>query len=163
MFCVSWLSFRIQFLWLLVRNFRFLLRWLLEHYQFLNWLIQHWPSCGLDSHGSDLAIVISICNKDSSHGPLASETVSFNRTISPSARFLFCHARLCLSYGPLQVLFTPPISKFISNMLYTPSASPAVNIFSLELSWRRMYLLATYTWNLKDSLLMNPSTTLLSV
>ena len=150
MFRVSWLSFRIQFLWLVVRNFRFLPRWLLEHYQFLNWLIQNWPSCWLDSHGSDLAIVISICNKDSSHGPLVSETVSFNRTISPSARFLFCHARLCLSYGPLQVLFTPPISKFISDMLYTPPASPALNIFSLELSWRRMYLLGfvsrKYVW-----------------
>ena len=60
-------------------------------------------------------------------------------TISPSAKFLFRHVHLCLSRKPLQVLFTPPVPKFIIDMLYTPPVSPAVNIFSLELSWGREY------------------------
>ena len=76
--------------------------------------------------------------------------VSFNRTISPSAKFLLYRVHLCLSCRSLQVLFISSVPKFISNMLYTPPASPAVNTFSLELSWRREYKLGftgrKYIW-----------------
>ena len=76
--------------------------------------------------------------------------VSFNRTISLSAKFLFCCVHLCLSCRTLQVLFTPPVPKFISNMLYMPPALPAVKIFSLELSQSRKFKLSfvgrKYVW-----------------
>ena len=55
-------------------------------------------SGGLDSHRSNLAIVISNCNKDSRHGPFVSESaVVFqqNDITFCEVSFLSCH--LCLS------------------------------------------------------------------